>query len=34
MALLLNTVCKEFDKGKTPKEIELPDVGYDKGYIV
>lgn len=34
MALLINTVCEEFDKGKTPKEIELPDVGYDKGYIV
>lgn len=34
MALLLNTMCEEFDKGKTPKEIELPDVGYDKGYIV
>ena len=34
MAQLLNTVCEEFDKGKTPKEIELPDVGYDKGYIV
>lgn len=34
MALLMNTVCEEFDKGKTPKEIELPDFGYDKGYIV
>lgn len=34
MALLMNTVCEEFDKGKTPSEIELPDVGYDRGYIV
>ncbi len=32
--MLLEAVGKGFNEGKTPAEIELPEVEYDKGYIV
>ena len=31
---ILEAVGKGFNEGKTPAEIELPEVEYDKGYIV
>lgn len=34
MYAILQAVGKGFDEGKHPSEIELPEVEYDKGYIV
>ena len=34
LIIILEAVGKGFNEGKHPRDIELPEVEYDKGYIV